>query len=190
MPLTFFRRLRMEMPLSGKRLECEALPQGFALVPWDAGLVGAHADAKYRSFRHELDANVFPCLGDRKGCLRLMTEISRKQGFLGEATWLLVQRPADARTQYCGTIQGVRDEEGRGWIQNFGVAPEFRGRGLGTALLFRSLAGFREAGLKRALLEVTAQNDSAVRLYRRLGFAQVKTLFKAIEIDVPPRAWD
>jgi ribosomal protein S18 acetylase RimI-like enzyme len=30
-------------------------------------------------------------------------------------------------------------------------------------------------------LEVTANNDAAVRLYRRLGFRSVKTVYKAIE---------
>ena len=31
-----------------------------------------HAEVKYKSFREELDSNVFPCLGDREGCRRLM----------------------------------------------------------------------------------------------------------------------
>ena len=47
----------------------------------------AHADVKYLSFRTEIDANVFPCLGDCDGCLRLMHEIRQKPGFLPEATW-------------------------------------------------------------------------------------------------------
>jgi ribosomal protein S18 acetylase RimI-like enzyme len=31
-------------------------------------------------------------------------------------------------------------------------------------------------------LEVTAQNDGAVKLYNRLGFRRTKTLFKAVEL--------
>ena len=46
--------------------------------------------AKYLSFHSEIDANVFPCLGEYDGCVRLMQEISRKDGFLPEATWLVV----------------------------------------------------------------------------------------------------
>jgi hypothetical protein len=37
-------------------------------------------------------------------------------------------------------------------------------------------------GLARVYLEVTAQNDGAVRLYKRLGFRRTKTLFKAVEL--------
>ena len=37
------------------------------------------------------------------------------------------------------------------------------------------------AGIGRVYLEVTAQNEGALRLYRRLGFVTVKTVYKAVE---------
>jgi ribosomal protein S18 acetylase RimI-like enzyme len=46
----------------------------------------------------------------------------------------------------------------------------------------KSLAGFQEAGLRRAFLEVTAQNEGAIRLYRRLGFFKARTVYKAVEL--------
>ena len=68
--------------------------------------------------------------------------------------------------------------------RELGHAPEqvHRGKGLGTALLRRALTGFCEVGLERAMLEVTAQNSGAVRLYQRLGFRRVKTVYKAAEV--------
>ena len=69
-----------------------------------------------------------------------------------------------------------------GAIQNVGITPAHRGRGVGTALLLAALAGFQQMGLSRVYLEVTAQNDGAVRLYKRLGFRRTKTLFKAVEL--------
>ena len=42
------------------------------------------------------------------------------------------------------------------------------------------LAGFFQAGLQKAYLEVTAQNNGVVQLYRDLGFRREKTLYKAI----------
>ena len=41
--------------------------------------------------------------------------------------------------------------------------------------------GFRAAGLRRVYLEVTAENSSAVRLYRDLGFRRAKVLYKAVD---------
>jgi len=84
--------------------------------------------------------------------------------------------------EYCGTIQGMRDRSGMGAVQNLGIVPGHRGRGLGTALLHSALAGFGQAGLTKAFLEVTAQNDGAIKLYRRLGFRRARTVYKAVEV--------
>ena len=53
--------------------------------------------------------------------------------------------------------------------------------GLGQALVRQALEGFYQAGLRRAYLEVTAENSSAVRLYRAVGFRRSKTLYKAVD---------
>ncbi|HEX3869965.1 MAG TPA: GNAT family N-acetyltransferase [Pirellulales bacterium] len=187
MGLTYFKRYRMEIDLARIPVS-SALPVGYRLFAWDSRFIASHAEAKCQSFRTEIDANVFPCLGEYDGCLRLMTEISRKDGFLPGATWLLMHEgfepghSGQSTWEPCGTVQGIRDRSGLGAIQNLGVAPEHRGRGLGSVLLIHALEGFRQAGLRRAFLEVTAQNDGAVRLYRRLGFAKVRTVYKAVEL--------
>jgi ribosomal protein S18 acetylase RimI-like enzyme len=180
--LTYFKRYRMEIELAGREWPWPSLPEGYGFLPWDESRLDAFAEAKYRSFRSEIDAHVFPCLGELAGCRRLMAEIVRKPGFLPGATWLAIPKPAQGRpAEYCGTVQGIRDYDGLGAIQNLGITPEHRGCGLGTTLLFRALEGFRRAGIERVHLEVTAQNDGAIRLYRRLGFTTVKTVFKAVE---------
>jgi GNAT superfamily N-acetyltransferase len=157
------------------------LPMGYEFVPWTDDLLSAHAEAKYRSFQREVDSHVFPCLGDLHGCLRLMEEISQKPGFLPEATWLVRYVCPDELPDYCGTIQGLRDDSGHGGIQNIGITPEHRGKGIGTALIRQTLLGFQAAGLSRAYLEVTVRNSGALRLYRRLGFRRIRTVYKAVE---------
>lgn len=182
MGITYFKRYRMECDLR-RPIAAGPLPAGYAILGWDDLLLEAHAETKYQCFRFELDANVFPCLGDREGCRRLMTEITRREAFVPQSTWLLsYSRPEDSSTEFVGTIQGLAEPDAFGSIQNLGVIPGHRGRGLGSCLLLRSLAGFREAGLTRATLEVTAQNIGAVRLYQRLGFRIAKTVYKASEV--------
>lgn len=184
MNLVYYKRFRMEVNLAGRDLTPPPVPDQYRFVPWDLALLDAFSQAKYMSFRNELDANVFPCLGDFQGCRRLMTEIIRKPGFLPEATWLLVYSPAGRnRPEYCGTVQGVRDRHGLGAIQNVGIVPEHRNAGLGTSLLLHSLSGFQKANVNRVYLEVTAQNDGAIRLYRRVGFAAIRTVYKAVEAE-------
>ncbi len=182
MDVNYFKRYRMEIDLLGRDLSCLPAPQEYRFMAWNKSLMEAFALAKYHSFRNELDSQVFPCLGDLEGCRRLMSDIVRKPGFLPEATWLAVYLPeGQEQPEYCGTIQGIRDQSGIGAIQNLGITPEHRDLGLGASLLCCSLQGFRRAGIRRVFLEVTAQNSGAIRLYRRLGFVTVKTVYKAAE---------
>lgn len=171
--LRYFKRYRMEIDLNG--LPEPRAPDGCSWVAWDDALLEVHAEVLYASFRDEIDAQVFASLSDQAGCARLMREIRNKPGFLPAATWLL-----SGPNGFRGTVQGVRERSGLGAIQNLGVAAVYRGRGLGRALLLQALHGFRRAGLGRATLEVTADNDGAVRLYQRLGFRRRKTLYKMV----------
>jgi ribosomal protein S18 acetylase RimI-like enzyme len=183
MSFGYFKRFRMELVLRGRRLAPVQLPPAYALLPWLPERLTDHAEAKFHSFRNEIDADVFLCLAEPGGCYRLMEEISRREGFVPEATWLAVYRGRDMdHPEPCGTIQGVRASDRYGSIQNVGVTPEHRGCGIGTALIVAALTGFQQAGLPRAYLEVTARNGRAVQLYRRLGFKRTKTLYRAVEL--------
>ena len=181
MSVSYFKRFRMEFDLRGRRSIPVFVPQGYRLLAWQPELLHDHAEAKYLSFRNEIDADVFECLADLDGCQRLMNEISLKDGFLPEATWLALYT-SGGDVECCGTIQGIRATHKYGAIQNVGVTPAHRGRGIGSALIYAALAGFQQVGLPRVYLEVTAQNDAAVKLYNRLGFRRTKTLFKAVEL--------
>ena len=182
MGLTYFKRFRMEIDLRGRHFDVPS-PEGYRLVSWRPDLLDDHAEAKYHSFREEIDSDVFPCLGDMDGCQKLMDEISRKQGFLPEATWLALYTGAGPhRVEPCGTIQAIRVNRRSGGIQNVGITPLHRGRGIGSCLLAATLNSFQQLGLQRAYLEVTVQNQRAVRLYQRMGFFRTKTLYKAVEL--------
>ncbi|HUT90223.1 MAG TPA: GNAT family N-acetyltransferase [Thermoguttaceae bacterium] len=183
MGLTYFKRYRMEIDLVGLDWSPPALPRGYRFVGWDDSLLDAHAEAQYSSFRDEIDVNVFPCFGELAGCRRLIQEITRKEGFLPEATWLVVCDGVRTREhELCGTVQAIRDRHGMGSVQNLGITAPHRNRRVGTGLLYRSFEGFLRTGVTRVHLEVTAQNLGAVRLYRRVGFTTTKTVFKPAEV--------
>lgn len=58
-------------------------------------------------------------------------------------------------------------------IVNLCVRPESRKRGLGRRIITHLLETARSAGAQLAFLEVRASNETAIRLYRSLGFCQV-----------------
>lgn len=182
MTVQYFKRFRMEFDLQ-RPLPFARLPPDCAWVPWNPGEVDRHAWVKFLSFRDEVDSEVFPCLGDYHGCFHLMREISEQTVFAPCATWLIVHQPAGHPPLDCGTIQGLAVSETLGAIQNVGVAPEFRRRGFGQALVLKALDGFRSLGLKRVYLEVTAANRPAVELYRQLGFRVTRTMYRSAELE-------
>ena len=198
----YFKRYRMEADLrkppsvlvdsSGSALRPAILPSGFLWLPWRDSLCFAHAEVKALCFQDETDAIIFPCLSSLGGCRDLMAAIRDRPGFCPQATWLVVATglsPDDAATGIAGgcvaTVQGVIDSNGHGGIQNVGVIPEFRGLGLGRALMLKALAGFVRCGARRSYLEVTARNLSAVRIYRNLGFRCTKTVYRAVPVPEP-----
>lgn len=185
--LAFFKRYRMQFDLRGVTFESPRLDPGYKLLAWRPSLLGAHAIAKFESFRDELDSNVFNCLGNEEGCRKLMREISRRKGFVPEATWLMTYQSDSAEKAVpIATVQGIRNNPAIGLIQNIGVVEEFRGRGLGSIIVRKSLAGFQAAGAKLVTLEVTVKNTGAIRLYERLGFRINKTVYKSVELETVP----
>ncbi len=184
MAVVYFKRYRMQIDLREMRFEEFEVPTGFEFHPWHFRLLNAHAEAKYRSFRNELDSNVFPCLGNSDGCLRLMKEISCRQGFVPESTWLATfENRETGRVENCGTVQGICEKVDVGSIQNIGIVQGQRGKGIGSLIVKHSLRGFQTAGIKFVTLEVTAQNTGACRLYERLGFRTLRTVYKSVEIN-------
>ena len=69
-----------------------------------------------------------------------------------------------------GWVVGRVFSDGRGWIQQIVVARSARGVGLGRALLLHSLAELRSRGATSLALGVQGENESAIGLYRNVGF--------------------
>ena len=60
------------------------------------------------------------------------------------------------------------------YVSALAVLPDQRGRGIGTALIQRVLAGAERLGLGVAL-DAGVEDEAALRLYERLGFQRVDT---------------
>lgn len=75
--------------------------------------------------------------------------------------------------QAVGIVTNADDDEAKmpqGFIIQVGVHPQWRGHGLGTALITRSLQAWRETGKEAVVLDVNVNNPGAIRLYQQLGF--------------------
>ena len=59
-----------------------------------------------------------------------------------------------------------------GLVDILAVAPAEQRRGLGRALLLATFAGFADAGLRRAVLDVASDNPRALALYEQAGMVE------------------
>jgi mycothiol synthase len=62
------------------------------------------------------------------------------------------------------------------WISNLTIDPAWRGRGLGRALLAAGLTNLQERGARSVALQVDGGNDTALNLYRSVGFELISTV--------------
>lgn len=74
--------------------------------------------------------------------------------------------------EFAGIALCERWDDGQGYLAYLATARDWRGRGLGRALLAASLEKMRAAGIERAALSVNARNESATRLYESVGMRE------------------
>ncbi|HEV7503711.1 MAG TPA: GNAT family N-acetyltransferase [Thermoanaerobaculia bacterium] len=90
-----------------------------------------------------------------------------------------------------GSPAGALLIDRRGWtsrVAAMGIAPEFRGRGVGRRILEEAIAEARARGDRAMLLEVIVQNAPAVALYTGLGFRTRRRLsgYRWDPVDIEP----
>ncbi|KAF5188890.1 N-alpha-acetyltransferase [Thalictrum thalictroides] len=66
----------------------------------------------------------------------------------------------------------------RGYIAMLVVIKPFRGKGIATELVTRSIRVMMESGCEEVTLEAEVTNKGALALYGRLGFIRAKRLFR------------
>ena len=100
----------------------------------------------------------------------LLAQMVRKESVDLVASRVVLQHEA---------IIGIALIARRGWtgrLAAMGIAPAWRGQGVGRWLIRQLIAEARARGERRMLLEVIEQNEPAVRLYSRAGFRPLRRL--------------
>jgi len=118
---------------------------------------------------HRIEQSVFP----------QPWPFSALESYLGESGFLVAETDAEGVPVVAGyVIADTVPNHGTplGHVKDLAVRPDQRRGGVATALLKRALSVLAAAGSESAKLEVRADNDGAIRLYRRFGFEHRKTI--------------
>jgi ribosomal protein S18 acetylase RimI-like enzyme len=158
------------------------IPPGLALAPWTPQNYQAAGELIYASYVGHTDALINDQYRTLHGSLRFLHNIVRFPGcgtFEGNFSWMLRDRKSGA---LAGMVLCSRVGPQVAHITQLCVAKEYRGRGLGLALLRQSADALLGAGFEAITLTVTEANAPAVRLYERFGFTQMHR-FDAMAMD-------
>ena len=104
---------------------------------------------------------------------------SALESYLGESGFLVAEADTDEGPRVAGyVIADTVPNHGTplGHVKDLAVREDERREGVATALLRRALSQLESVGAASAKLEVRADNEGALRLYRRFGFEHRKTI--------------
>ena len=81
---------------------------------------------------------------------------------------------AGCLTAYWDEEQNRKQDEKVGYTEYIFVCPQWRGKGLASAMIARSLTFLKENGIQYAQLQVSTNNREALTLYEQLGYSVVQ----------------
>jgi ribosomal protein S18 acetylase RimI-like enzyme len=76
---------------------------------------------------------------------------------------------AEVDSRIVGTAMGGYDGH-RGWVYYVAVAPQYRRRGIGEALMKKAEDGLKAIGCYKINLQVREGNEEVVAFYEKLGY--------------------
>ena len=171
-------RLFMTLPLIGARSPSRKLAGEFELRRWSDQDYQAAAAVITGSYRNHIDSEINDQYRTVTGSLRFLNNIVRFPGcgqFDGESSFVAYHKPS--RTPV-GLILCSQVKHDVGHITQVCVLPEYRGKGIGEALLAANMHDLQRRAFEMLSLTVTEANRGAVELYKRLGYS-VERVFDA-----------
>jgi len=83
---------------------------------------------------------------------------------------------AEKEEKVIGKVNLQMSDSGTGGIYGLGVLPEFRGKGFGRAILTFGVEKQKDANATEVMLQVAAENGTALNLYKSCGFQETSVM--------------
>lgn len=171
-------RLFMTLPLAQAKINEKALTPEIEIRRWTEQDYQNSASVITSAYRSHVDSEINDQYRTLSGSLRFLNNIIRFPGcgtFDPESSFVALNRKSRALV---GIILCSRVRYDTGHITQVCVLPEYRGYGLGKALIAASVKNLSQRKFCALSLTVTEANHPAVELYRRLGF-ETRRVFDA-----------
>ncbi len=154
---------RLALDLEAPELE------GITIGPWTEAQQDDSARLVASSYRGHIDSEINDQYRSPSGSRRFLSNIIQ---YPGCGTFFPPASFAATRTngELCGISLASLVARDTGHITQICVAPSQRGKGVGYALMRRSMLALAAQGCRTVGLTVTSKNSSAIHLYQQMGF--------------------
>jgi ribosomal protein S18 acetylase RimI-like enzyme len=173
-----FPRLFMSLPLRPEPHFGVPEISGFTLRPWAEQDFQPAAHVIMQAYAGHVDSEINDQYRSIPGSLRFLNNIVRFPGcgvFDPSSSFAAIRSSSKTLV---GMLLCSRVRDDVGHVTQICVSPEFRGKGLGRALMAACLRNLLDRRFSELSLTVTEANHNAVELYRQLGFG-IKRVFDA-----------
>ncbi len=166
-----YPRTFMTVPLdSVERLPHGSRDIGITYQTWHDRFQEEAAHLISAAYRGHIDSEINDQYRSPSGARRFLLNIVQYPG-CGAFYSTASQVAMTPGHRLCGISLASLVRHDVGHITQICVGPEVRGKHVGYELLRRSLVELRRQGCRKATLTVTTANETAIRLYRQVGFA-------------------
>ncbi len=160
------KRLDMKIELASREIPTPKLPCGLSIVPFNSSMERELAQMIFKCYNGHGDLEFLQERATLDGCLALV----KKEIAEGKLVAPIVVKCGE---KFCG-FAWTALHDGKYYVSEVGVVPEFQGKGIGRALVLSVLSNFKSAGIKEAYLGVSASNLPAAPLYKSIGFEIIR----------------
>jgi ribosomal protein S18 acetylase RimI-like enzyme len=165
-----YPRRFLEAPAAHALALAEREPEGIAIAPWTEARQDDSARLVAAAYRGHVDSEINDQYRSTGGARRFLSNIVQYPGcgtFFAPASYAASE---GERGALCGISLASLVAPGTGHITQICVTPSQRGKGVGYALLRRSMLALAAHGCRTVGLTVTSTNVGAIRLYEQMGF--------------------
>ena len=167
-----YPRRFLETP-AGQALALDARePEGISIAPWTEAQQDNSARLVAAAYRGHIDSEINDQYRSPSGSRRFLSNIVQYPGcgtFFPPASFAAFASNG-LKGELCGISLASLVANETGHITQICVAPSQRGKGIGYALLRRSMLALAAHGCRTVGLTVTSNNMEAIRLYAQMGF--------------------
>lgn len=172
---TMVRRDRMELSLDEFSLRSEGYPKEFEVLPVTGATYQEYSRAEFDAYSGTPDIILFHTASEEDRVSATKAIFNGSYGEIIPSASSIVRHHGKLIAAIIATTKPEKQiNGGSSMIVDIFVNRDYRGNGLGTALMVNSLIRLKELGFETTELWVTKGNDAA-RIYEKLGFRPSRT---------------